>query len=155
MFFFKKKSSRWPCMCCCQFALMAAKNQKQMHLACLTPNPKWVICLLPAKTFTGILLMYPLYRGQEVPCNMLSYLFSCCEAIPTLPVPLFRLLPVYSCVQSVHIPKSTAKNTTPQLWTLITFFGWVVWRHIFGKVLYIYQYHSPKNCSFFAHSQKS
>jgi hypothetical protein len=24
-------------------------SQKQMHLACLTPNPKWVICLLPAK----------------------------------------------------------------------------------------------------------
>ena len=24
-------------------------SQKQMHLACLTHNPKWVICLLPAK----------------------------------------------------------------------------------------------------------
>ncbi len=24
-------------------------SQKQTHLACLTPNPKWVICLLPAK----------------------------------------------------------------------------------------------------------
>ncbi len=85
-------------------------SQKHMHLACLTPHPKWVICLLPAKTkFTGILLIYPLYWGPEVPCNMLSYLFSCCEAIPTLPVPLFRLLPVYSCVQSVHILESPAE----------------------------------------------
>ncbi len=24
-------------------------SQKHMHLACWTPNPKWVICLLPAK----------------------------------------------------------------------------------------------------------
>ncbi len=89
--------------------------------------------------FTGILLMYPLYQGQEVPCNMLSYLFSCCEAIPTLPVPLFILLPVYSCVLSVHIPKSPAEIQSHRFWTLIIFFWLENFQPNFGKSLrYMY-----------------
>ncbi len=105
--------------------------------------------------FTGILLMHPYYRGQEVPCNMLSYLFSCCEAIPTLPVPLFRLLPDYSCVQSVHIPKSPAKNTASQLWTLITFFWLGSFAPYFTKSLkYISISFSEKLLLFCALSKK-
>ncbi len=70
-------------------------SQKHMHLACLTPNPKWVICLLPAKikfyryfTYVSVILR----AGGTLLLYMLSYQFSCCEAIPTLPVPLFTLL---------------------------------------------------------------
>ena len=79
--------------------------------------------------------MYPLYWGPEVPCYMLSYLFSCCKAIPTLPVPLFTLLPVFSCVQSVHIPESPAKIQYQRFWTLITFFWLEIFQPNFGKSL--------------------
>ncbi len=87
-------------------------SQKNMHLSFTSKKTN----------FTGILHMYPLYIRPEVPCNMLSYLFSCWEAITTLPVPLFRLLPVYSGVQSVHIPESPAEIQYHRFWTLITFF---------------------------------
>ena len=91
------------------------------------------------KSFTGIFLMYPLHQGQEVPCYMLSYLFSCYEAIPTLPVPLFLLLPVYSCVQSLHIPESPAEIQSHRFWTLITFFWLEIFQPNFGKSLrYMY-----------------
>ncbi len=86
---------------------------------------------------------------------MLSYLFSCFEAIPSLPMPLFRLLPVYSCVQSGHIPKSPAKYTTPQLWTLITFFWLACFAIYFKKSLrYISRSFSENLLLFCALSKK-
>ena len=111
-------------------------THKHMHLPYLTPYPKWVICLLPAKQeFTGILLMYPLYWGPDVPCNMLSYLFSCGDSIATLPVPSFILLHVYLCVQCLHVPESPAKLLSQPLWTPVTFFWLGSFAPYFGKVL--------------------
>ena len=80
-----------------------------MHLPYLTPYPKWVICLLTSKNkqFTGILLMYPLYWGPDVPCNMLSYLFSCGDSIPYRPR---ALIPTTSC--SSMQPKCSGTQIT-------------------------------------------
>ncbi len=134
-------------------------SQKHMHLACLTPHTKWVICILPAKQYLPV--FYLCIRYIEVR----MYLAICyptyfrvairLHSFPCLNSYSFLSFHAYKVYMYVHIPKSPAKNTTPQLWTLITFFGSL--RHIFGKVLdiIIYQYHSPKNCSFFALSQKS
>ena len=37
---------------------------------------------LPVNTFKN-----PLYRGSQIPQNMLSDLFSCCDSIATIPMP--------------------------------------------------------------------
>ena len=91
---------------------------------------------------TGILLMYPLYWGPDVPCNMLSYIFLCCDYIATLLVPQFLLLPTITCVQTYHVPKSPAEMQKSRLWTRITFF----WLRFFipnlTKIL-IYMYITP------------
>jgi hypothetical protein len=129
-------------------------SQKKMLLPCLTPNPKWVICLLPAKKkVTGILPMYPLYWGTDVPSNMLSYIFLCCDYIATIFVPQFFLLPTITCIQTYHVPKSPAEMQKSQLWTLIliTFFWLGSFIPNLTKILiyiYVYIYQFAEVCSF-------
>ncbi len=101
--------------------------------------------------------------GPDVACNiMLSYLFLCCDSIATLPVLLFRLFPVFSCVQSVHIPESPAEilSLSHRFWTLITFFWLDFFQPYFGESrIYIIhickKYHISKVCSKTAQPQRS
>ncbi len=86
---------------------------------------------------------------------MLYYPFSCCGSIATLHEPQFLLLPTVTCVQSHHVPKSPAEMQNSQLWTLITFFGWVLLHHILPQILYIYIDHLSKVCSDIAQPKKS
>jgi hypothetical protein len=79
--------------------------------------------------------MYPLYLGQEVPGNMLSYVFSCYNAIATLAVPKFILLPVFLSFQSVHVPDLPAVMQSSQLWTPTTFFWLNSFQPYFGESL--------------------
>ncbi len=54
---------------------------------------------------------------------------------PPPPVPSFLLLPVYLCVQCLHVPESPAKFQSHQLWAPITFFWLGSFASFFGKVL--------------------
>ena len=91
-----------------------------------------------------------LYLGLQIPENILSDLFSCCDSIATIPVPSFLLLHVFLRLQRHLRPISPAKMTETKLWTLITFFwGWVVLHHIAPNVLDIGKDHLSKVCSFF------
>ena len=134
-------------------------SQKKMHLACLTTHQIWVICLLPAKNnFTGILLMYPLYWGTDVPCNMLSYMFLCCDYIATLLVPQFLLLPTITCIQTYHVLKSEITSRNAKITTLDpnNVFLAAYFYTKFDKSSYIYVYISlPKFAPFLSSLKKS
>ena len=54
------------------------------------------------RSFTGIFYYFPFYWGPDRPGNMLSYPKSCCGSIATLPGSQFILLPINSCVQTIH-----------------------------------------------------
>ena len=71
-------------------------SQKQMHLACLTPNPKWVICLLPAKN--------TIYR-------YFTYVSVILRARGTL---LYAILPIF-VLRSYSNPSRAFIQTTSRL----------------------------------------
>ncbi len=132
-----------------------------MHASCVVhvlhaiqvANP---VFLALKRTFTGISYYFPLYLGPDRPCNMLNYPFSCCGSIETLLESQLLLLPTVTCVQSDHVPKSRAKMQKSQLWTLITFFGWVLLHHILAQFLYLcIIYHLSSVCSDIAQPKKS
>ncbi len=114
-------------------------SQKHIHLACLTPHPKWVICLL---------LIYPLYWDPDVPGNMLSYLFSCGDSITTLPR---ALIPTPSCSwmhpkwSGTQITSKNAKISTLDLnnFFLARYFLTKFWETSYLYIMIIYPKFAP------------
>ncbi len=134
-------------MCYGQFATIRLMRACFVHVL-HTFEVAHPVFLAPNRTFHGILNYLPLYWGPDRADSMLYYLFSCCGSIATLPEPQFLLLPTVTCVQSDHLPKLPAEMLKTQLWTLITFFGWVVLYQIWRKFLYICIYQFAEVCSF-------
>ena len=125
-------------MCCGQFATFRFTSACVNHVlhALQFAEPTF---LALKRSFTGISGYFPLYWGTKRPGNMHSYPISGCKSIPSLPMPQFLLLPVYSCVQSLHIPESPAEIQSHRFWTLITFFWLEIFQPNFGKSLrYMY-----------------
>jgi hypothetical protein len=108
-------------MCCGQFATFRFTSACVIHVlhALQFDEPPFLALKRP---FTGIFNFLPLHWGPNRPGNMLSYPKSCCGSIATLSGVQFLLLPVHSCVQTIHVPDSPAEFQSHRLWTLITFF---------------------------------
>jgi hypothetical protein len=71
---------------------------------------------------------------------MLSDLFSCCNSIPTIPVPYFQLLPCVFCTESIYVPLSPAKRNLINYGPSQLFLGSSFSYHHLGQVLHIYKY---------------
>ena len=97
--------------------------QKRMLTSSCTCYLRSVLNILPTNIEnTGISYYNSLYLGSQIPENILSNLFSCCDSIATIPMPSFLLLHVFLGLQKLLGPISPAKMIETKLWTLITFF---------------------------------
>ena len=124
-------------------------SQKHIHLACLTPYPKWVICLLPAKN--------KIYRYFTYVSVILRS--GCTLQYAILPIFVWRfhsnrpraLIPTTSCSSmqpkwsGTQITSKNAKNSTLDLYNffLAGYFITKFWETFTLYIMIIYPKFAP------------